>query len=90
MSFLSNPGKSLKKWTVGSAFGHKKASPLNWFTHGYWTARKLYNGVKKGTWKSNIGKLAGMSRHANANGANSASSYYGSVYGPTGSIVGRY
>lgn len=86
-----NPVKQLKKWTVGSAFGHKKASPLNPFTHGYWTAKKVYNGFKRGTWMANASKLIGMKRHANAYGANSASAYASSSpYGVTGSIVGRY
>lgn len=90
------PLKQLKKWTLGSAFGHKKASPLNPFTHGYWTARKVYRGVKRGKWQANLNKLMGMKRHANAYGANSARVYglYASgspsIYGPTGSIVGRY
>ena len=76
--------KSLKKYTVGSRFGFKKASPLNYVTHGFFTAKKILNGLRKGTWKSNIGKLYGGSRSVEP--VYSAAS----VHGPTGSIVGRY
>lgn len=88
MSFVSKPLNTLKRWGSGSGYGFRRSSHLNPLTHGFWTAKKLYNGIKRGKWMANVGKLVGMSRHANAYGANSAASY--SVYGPTGSIVGRY
>lgn len=86
-----NPKKQLKRWTVGSAFGHKTASPLNPFTHGYWTARKVIRGLKRGTWKGNLAKYYGGVKRTSP-GVSSAAGFYNSnaVYGPTGSIVGRY
>lgn len=83
-----NPGKQLKRWTVGSAFGFKKASPLNPYTHGFWTAKKVVNGFKRGTWAKNTAKTVGL-KPAGVSSAASYGSSYG-VYGPTGSIVGRY
>lgn len=80
--------KSLKKWTTGSRFGFKKASPLNPYTHAFFSAKKIFNGLRKGTWKGNIGKLMGSKRTVEP--VSSAASAFQSVYGPSGSIVGRY
>lgn len=87
-----NPVKQIKRWTIGkSKFGFKGASPLNPFTHGAWTIRKVYRGVKRGRAMSNYAKtLLGGSRSGSISSAGSYAYASGDYYGPTGSIVGRY
>lgn len=92
MSIFKKIRKSVKKY-VKNIGGIKKASPLNPFTHGYHTAKKLYNGINNKTWSKNVSKyLTGASRHdaGNASGCCGVGSSASDVYGPTGSIVGRY
>lgn len=83
--------KAIKKYTTGSRFGFKKASPLNPWTHGIFSTKKIINGFRNKTWKANVGKvLAGGSRSPTSAANIWSTGSYGSPYGVTGSIVGRY
>lgn len=78
-------GNKASNWVQGKGWFSRLTNP---FGQAYKYGKNIYNGVRRGRAMVNYGKyLGGGSRSIPVS---SASSYGSSVYGPTGSIVGRY